>query len=123
MSIQFNDPGMIHKLVVMSPVQRDRAHFGIIELDHNHVVIGYNRYERNFSGLYLHEVKGKLFFDDIAPCAKNFMISERLNRAQELDVTFNYMFTYKLEPFNVRVRLLKSKKYPTRFVLVKLKEL
>jgi photoactive yellow protein len=85
----------------------DAADFGIVRMRTDGTVIAYNTYESRLSGLSSASVVGKCFFTDVAPCTNNFMVAERFNESGALDVEMNYVFTYRMKPTKVWLRLLR----------------
>jgi hypothetical protein len=53
----------------------------------------------------------------VAPCTNNFMVALRYDE-EDLDATVNYVFSYRLRPTPVRLRLLKSTKMGRQFMIV-----
>jgi hypothetical protein len=60
-----------------------------------------------------------MFFCDIAPCPNNYLVSGRFNAASELDDTIDYVFTVKMRPRPVQLRLLKNERSGRQYVAVK----
>jgi len=85
----------------------DAADFGIVRMQTDGTVIAYNAYESRLSGLSAASVMGRCFFTDVAPCTNNFMVAERFSEPGALDAELNYVFTYRLKPTKVRLRLLR----------------
>jgi len=54
----------------LSPEEADALPYGLILLDPDGVVTGYNAAESRLSGLARSEVLGRDFFRDIAPCTR-----------------------------------------------------
>jgi photoactive yellow protein len=70
------------------------------------------------SGLTPSRVVGRLFFSEVAPCTNNFMVAFRFEQEPELDSTIDYVFTLKMSPTPVRLRLLRRPDAPRRFLVV-----
>ncbi len=85
----------------------DAADFGIVRMQTDGTVIAYNAYESRLSGLSSAGVMGKCFFTEVAPCTNNFMVAERFTEPGELDAEVDYVFTYRMKPTKVRLRLLR----------------
>lgn len=105
--MNFDSPTLLTELEDATAAALDTADFGIIRMKSDGEVFGYNSYESRFSGLSSEGVCGRNFFTQIAPCTNNFMVAERYNAPEALDVTVDYVFTYKMKPTKVRLRLLK----------------
>jgi photoactive yellow protein len=105
--MNFDSPILPEELENATATTHDAADFGIIRMKGDGTVLAYNAYESRLSGLSVDGVLGKNFFTQIAPCTNNFMVAERYNAPEALDVTLDYVFTYKMKPTKVRLRLLK----------------
>jgi len=97
--------------------QLDDLPFGVVRMDRLGIVADYNRFESNLSGLPPDRVIGKHFFEQIAPCTNNFMVASRFGE-DSLDEQLDYVFTYKMKPTKVRLRLLKSPASGHQYLLV-----
>jgi photoactive yellow protein len=95
-----------------------RAEFGIIELDASGRVTFYNQWESRLAGLPALRVLGRNFFREVAPCCNNFMVAQRFAEPAELDDTIDYVFTLRMRPSPVKLRLLMSMQLPQRYILV-----
>ncbi len=85
----------------------DSASFGIVALTRGGAVLAYNRAEAALSGLDPKRVIGRRFFTSVAPCTNNFLVAHRLLSEAVLDEFVDYLFTFKMAPTPVRLRLLK----------------
>jgi len=83
----------------------------------DNVVTHYNTWESSLSGLRPADVTGRNFFVEVAPCTNNYMVALRYE-APDLDETVDYVFSYRLRPVSVRLRLLKSSAQSRQFLLV-----
>ena len=88
----------------------DRVQFGVVGLSHDGEVLTYNRAESALSGLDPRRVIGRRFFTSVAPCTNNFLVAHRFGTETVLDEVVDYLFTFKMAPTPVRLRLIK---YPT----------
>jgi photoactive yellow protein len=95
----------------------DAADFGIVRMRADGTVIAYNTYESLLSGLLAESVMGKCFFTEVAPCTNNFMVAERFSEAGALDVELNYVFTYRMKPTKVFLRLLRRAEATEQYLL------
>lgn len=101
--------------------QRDLLPFGAIVMDPAGAVLDYNQYESNLSSIPRSEAVGKNFFEDIAPCTKNPMIAEKfLKSTAPLDETIRFIFTYRIKPTRVKLRLLTQPEKRRSYLLVSL---
>jgi photoactive yellow protein len=53
-------------------------------------------------------VIGRHFFSAVAPCTNNFMVAYRFETEPALDAVTDYVFTLRMQPTAVRLRLLKQ---------------
>ncbi len=96
------DPGLL------SAVERDALATGLIGLDAAGVVTVYNQAEAAMTGRSPHQVIGRNFFRDVAPCTDlpgfhgRFLEGVRRGR---MDERFEFTFGFEPQPMRVRVRL------------------
>jgi len=117
MSLDFNDRDLYAALADASDESLEEAPFGIVRMDATYTVSIYNRWESQLSGLSPATVLGKVFFTQVAPCTNNYLVAHRYEEPGDLDAVVDYMFTYRLAPTPVRLRLLKRDGGP-RWLLV-----
>jgi len=103
----FADPGLVDWLEVASDEELDSLPFGVVGMAPDGIVVAYNKAESAVAGLRPERVIGRHFFSAVAPCANNYMVAERFVQETELDVTIDYVFTLRMAPTPVRLRLLK----------------
>lgn len=96
----------------------DEARFGLIVMDRTGRVIGYNTFEAEFSGLDPARVVGRHFFVEVGPCTLNRRVSERFDTAQLLDETIDFVFTYRMSPTPVRLRMLAAAGAARQYLVV-----
>jgi photoactive yellow protein len=99
----------------------DTVPFGIIGMNVDGVVTSYNTAESRTSGLPPDRVLGRHFFSAVAPCMNNFMVSNRFESEPELDVILDYVFTLRMRPTPVRLRMLKQPGCKRMYLLVEKK--
>jgi photoactive yellow protein len=116
-SLLFDQPNLLSALCSIGSEEYDRAPFGIVAMGLDSVVTSYNTWESQLSGLRPAAVLGRHFFTEIAPCTNNFMVALRYEEA-DLDELVNYVFSYRLRPTAVRLRLLKSSAAARQFLVV-----
>jgi photoactive yellow protein len=63
-------------------------------------------------------VIGRKFFTEVAPCTNNFMVAHRFETEPELDDVIDYVFTFRLAPLKVHLRLLKRPGCPRMYLVV-----
>lgn len=116
--MRFDQPGILDLLEQASPEDLDAAGFGIVRMGPDGVVRAYNRAESALSGLSPDKVLGRHFFTDVAPCTNNFMVAQRFLDQATLDQTIDYVFTFRIKPTAVRLRLLRSPATASMYLLV-----
>lgn len=114
--LEFNAPRS--SLLETLPENHDSAGFGVIGIDGAARVRVYNHFEARLAGLSVERTLGKHLFEEVAPCMNNFMVAQRFVDAEELDEQIDFVFTLKMAPRRVRLRLLASTCSPLRFILV-----
>jgi photoactive yellow protein len=105
--MNFESPNLLADLERATASELDDAAFGVIRMDRDGVVLNFSRRESQLSGLSPHGVLGRNFFLEVAPCCNNFMVAERYGESGDLDERLDYVFTYRMKPRAVRLRLLK----------------
>jgi photoactive yellow protein len=90
-------------------------------MDRDGRVIGYNRAESELSGLPADGVIGRNFFVEIGPCTNNYLIAQRYQDSEDLDEQLDYVFTYRMAPTPVRLRLLARRGSPRQYLAVVLR--
>jgi photoactive yellow protein len=116
--IAFDDQGALDWLDKADDATLDALDFGVVAMGADGSVVAYNAVESALSGLSPARVLGRNFFNDVAPCANNYMVAQRYLDEPSLDVTLPYIFTLRMEPRRVRLRLLKSEGSARRYLLV-----
>jgi photoactive yellow protein len=116
--MDFEDPRLLASLDAAHAETLDAAPFGIVGMNSNAIVVSYNAFESRFSGLTPEHVFGRNFFIDVAPCSNNFMVAQRFEDEARLDETIPYVFTFKMSPRRVRLRLLKAPEALRQYLLI-----
>ena len=120
----FDDAGLLGWLCDADATQLDGLDFGVIGFgpDAEAVVTRYNRFEREASGLAVDQVVGRPLFDQVAQCMNNYLVAQRFADAladgAPLDATLPYVFTLRMRPTPVVLRLLAVPERALRFVVV-----
>ncbi|MDR5857784.1 phosphonate transporter [Caballeronia sp. LZ050] len=96
----------------------DELAFGVIGFDAAYAVTHYNAVESSSAGLSATRVLGRHLFEEVAPCMNNFMVAQRFEDEAELDEVVPYVLTLRMRPTPVQLRLMKSGRSGTRFLLV-----
>jgi photoactive yellow protein len=127
---QFGDPGLLDALE-SGPVDRiDDLDFGLIVMARDGAVTGYNQAESQLSGLPVDEVVGRNFFIEVGPCTNNYLIAQRYQDCAvqdgavqdgDLDEQLDYVFTYRMSPTPVRLRLMARRGSARQYLAVQLR--
>jgi photoactive yellow protein len=126
----FADPGLLDTLEATPLDGIDAFGFGLIVMDRGGRVIGYNQAESQLSGLPVAEVTGRNFFVEVGPCTNNYLIAQRFHDAAggegaedraDLDEQLDYVFTYRMSPTPVRLRLLARRGSARQYLAVRLR--
>lgn len=117
--MHFDDADIHHRLDgIADPAAFDELDFGVIALDADHRVTSYNAAESALSGLSPDRVIGRHFFSEVAPCTNNYMVAQRFETEDTLDDTIDYVFTLRMRPTPVRLRLLRRPEAVRQYLLV-----
>jgi photoactive yellow protein len=108
MNWNFNDPELLDRLEASDDATLDMAPFGIIAMAEDGAVTGYNATESRYAGLTSERVLGRHFFTNVAPCTNNFMVAQRFETEPALDAVIDYVFTFRMKPTKVKLRMLKQ---------------
>jgi photoactive yellow protein len=104
----FDQSDLLHVLEAAPEAAIEAAPFGVIAMALDGNVSLYNAAESRLAGLSPDKVIGRHFFSAVAPCTNNFMVAERFETEPELDATIDYVFTFRMRPTPVELRLLKG---------------
>jgi len=122
---QFADPGLLDALEAAPLDGIDKLGFGLIVMDRDGRVTGYNQPESELSGLPVDQVVGRDFFVDVGPCTNNYLIAQRFHDTSDaatgLDEELDYVFTYRMAPTPVRLRLLARPGSARQYLAVRLR--
>jgi photoactive yellow protein len=123
---QFGDPGLLDALESGPADHIDDLDFGLIVMGRDGGVTGYNQAESKLSGLPVDEVVGRNFFVEVGPCTNNYLIAQRFHDAAagaggDLDEELDYVFTYRMAPTPVRLRLMARSGSARQYLAVQLR--
>jgi photoactive yellow protein len=104
----FTGLDLLDRLEAADDAALDRAPFGVVAMTDDGVVASYNMAESRLAGLTPEKVVGRHFFSAVAPCTNNFMVAQRFETEPVLDAVVDYVFTLRMQPTKVRLRLLKQ---------------
>lgn len=105
-AFDFNDSRLLEQLEEASIEELDDAEFGLIVMDRRGDVVGYNAFESARAGIDASRVLGRNFFTSVGPCTNNYLISQRYLDEPDLDDVLDFVFTLRMAPTPVRLRLL-----------------
>ncbi len=92
--------------------------FGVVRMSLDGRIDAYNSYESKLSGLSASRVMGKHLFSAVAPCTNNFLVASRYEEAT-LDEEVPYVFTLRMKPRKVMLRLVKQAGSKWQYMLVR----
>jgi photoactive yellow protein len=118
MGLTFAQPGLFESLSEANSAVLDAVPFGVVGMNPDGTVCSYNIFESEIAGLKPATVIGRHFFSQVAPCTNNFMVAERFETAAALDDIIDYVFTLRMQPTKVRLRLLKKAGQSRMFLAV-----
>jgi photoactive yellow protein len=105
----------------LSRADADACDFGVIKLDDSGRIELYNKYQSELGGVPVPTAEGKVFFTQIAPCTNNALFFGTFKKgvaAGSMNVTFNYTFTFKMKPTNVKVHMYRDPNSNTNWVFI-----
>jgi photoactive yellow protein len=114
----FGDATLLDWLEQASAEDLDQLGFGVVAMGPDGVVAAYNRTESALSGLTPSRVVGRHFFTSVAPCTNNHLVAQRFETETELDAVIDYVFTLRMAPTPVRLRLLRHPSARRLYLLV-----
>jgi photoactive yellow protein len=101
------------------PLERfDDLAFGLIVMDRSGVVQWYNSFESARAGLAREHVVGRHFFESVGPCMNNYLVAQRFIDEPSLDDFLDYVFTFRMAPTPVRLRLMAQSESARQYVAV-----
>ena len=119
--LDFADPGLFAVLEATSTDLDgfDDLPFGLVGMQLDGTVFAYNRFESQYAGMSAERCIGLNFFTDIAPCTNNYLVSGRFEDESELDETIDYVFTLKMRPTRVELRMLKAEPSQHQYLAIR----
>lgn len=117
--MNFDDHDLLAELEAATDDAIGAADFGVIGMNVDGVVEVYNRFESQLSGLSSSRVLGFHFFTAVAPCTNNYMVAQRFADEPMLDEMIDYVFTLKMRPTKVKLRLLRSPSARRQYLIVR----
>ncbi|GAK34475.1 hypothetical protein JCM17846_17210 [Iodidimonas nitroreducens] len=120
--VAFGEDNIENSLAKLKEGEIDKLAFGAIQLDKNGTVIQYNAAEGEITGRDPSAVLGKNFFKDVAPCTATPEFEGKFKKgvaAGDLNVMFEYIFDYQMQPTKVKVHMKKALMGDSYWVFVK----
>ena len=120
----FEQPDLLLHLARLDDAGLDQLPLGVIAFDRSADarVVRYNVAESRFSGLSTDRVIGQPLFELVAPCMNNYLVAQRFDDTladqTPLDETLDYVFTLRMRPTPVVLRLLFAPDVALRYVVV-----
>lgn len=122
MTLDFAQADILERLQAADDAELDTLEIGVIGIDDQTLVRRYNAWESRMAGLSPQRVLGQPLFTAVAACMNNFMVAQRFEDAaaegSALDVPLDYVFTLRMRPVKVKLRLLARPGVALRYVLV-----
>jgi photoactive yellow protein len=101
------------------PLERfDDLAFGLIVMDRSGVVQWYNSFESSRAGIARDQVVGRHLFEAVGPCMNNYLVAQRFIDEPSLDDFLDYVFTFRMVPTPVRLRLIAQRESARQYVAV-----
>ena len=120
--LTFEQADLLSQLEALDDSGIDLLDFGVIGFDANDVICRYNAYESRAASFVPEKALGRPLFTVVAQCMNNYLVAQRFDDARNenkpLDATINYVLTWSMRPTNVKLRMLSSPEYSTRYVLL-----
>jgi photoactive yellow protein len=111
-------PELLASLDAADDSALDELRFGVIAMALDGTVTSYNKAESQLSGLTPDKVVGRHYFSAVAPCTNNFMVAHRFETEDTIDDIIDYVFTLRMQPTKVRLRLLKQPGHSRMYIVV-----
>ncbi len=100
------------------PAMLDALPFGIVGLDESGRTKIYNLFESRLAGLSPETVLNQAFFLTTGVCMNNFLVAQRFEDETDLDVTIDYVLTFRMRPTPAKLRLLQHPAGRLHYILV-----
>ena len=118
-SVSFDSPHALLALQDMDDAALDACDFGVIGMDAAGTVVQYNAFEEHRAGMSRERVVGRHFFTEVAPCTNNYLVATRYEEEPVLDAVIPYVFTLRMRPTPVELRLLNAPGMARMYLLVR----
>ena len=114
----FDAPDALNQLAALGDAELDALAFGVVRMSLDGTVTAYNATESQSSHLSREATLGRHFFTEVAPCTNNYLVAQRFLDEAELDATIPYVFTFRMRPTPVQLRMLRSATSSQMFLLI-----
>jgi photoactive yellow protein len=121
MDCKFTDIALLDRLEEADDAALDTLPFGVVAMSEDGTVRSYNVAESRLSGLEPANAIGRHFFSSVAPCTNNYLVAHRFETESVLDAVIDYVFTLRIKPTAVRLRLLKQPARRRMYLAVELR--
>ena len=115
----FEASDLLEKLEILSADELDELSIGVVAMASDGNVVAYNKTEAALSGLTASRVIGRHFFTSVAPCTNNYLIAQRFENEENIDIIVDYVFTLRMAPTPVQLRLLKHSSAARMYLVVR----
>jgi photoactive yellow protein len=123
--VVFGEEDIENVLSKLDPASIDQLAFGAIQVDEDGKILFYNITEGHIANRDPKQMVGKNFFNEVAPCCRRPEFFGRFLegvKAGHLDVAFEYIFDYKMNPTRVRIRMKNAARPGQYWILVQRNE-
>ena len=117
--VSFDAPDLLTSLRDMDDAALDACSFGVIAMDAAGTVVQYNAFEERRAGMSRERVVGRHFFSEVAPCTNNYLVATRYEDEPTLDAVIPYVFTLRMRPTPVELRMLRAPHESRMYLLVR----
>ena len=114
----FDAPDLLATLCQLDAEALNGCAFGVVGMDAAGAVVQYNAYESRRAGMSAERVLGRNFFTEVAPCTNNYLVATRYEGEPAIDDVIPYVFTLRMRPTPVQLRLLKALGAERMYLLV-----
>ncbi len=106
----------------LSPEKLNLIPFGVIKLDSNGKILEFNQAEASLIRKNAKDLIGLNFFDDVAPCLKNFEFYGKFEKGvkeKKINIVFEYNIKQVEYNFTVKVHIAKPENEDIYWIMIK----
>ncbi len=103
--LAFDDVDLLNWLEQAAQEAVDALGFGVVSMSADGMVTHYSAAEARLSGLTVVRLVGRHFFTGDGACGNNAMVASQFETDAALDQAFDYVFSFRIAPKNVRFEL------------------